>query len=66
VRQLPARPTRTDTAGVRQRLAAAYARGHPDGQGWTARTLAEAAGCGRSTAAAFLQTQRSRPEVDGS
>ena len=30
----------------------------PDGQAWTARTLAEAAGCGRSSAASFLQRQR--------
>jgi hypothetical protein len=60
--QLPARPTRTDTAGVRQRLQAAYARGRPDGGAWTARTLAEAAGCGRSTAAAFLQAHRTTEE----
>jgi hypothetical protein len=44
--------------GVRDRLAAAYAAGRPDGAGWTARTLATAAGCGRSTAAAFLRQQR--------
>ena len=30
----------------------------PDGQAWTARTLAEAASCGRSSAASFLQRQR--------
>jgi Protein of unknown function (DUF2637) len=47
-----------DRTAVRQRLQATYTRGRPDGQPWTARTLAEAAGCGRSTAAAFLQTQR--------
>jgi hypothetical protein len=29
-----------------------------DGQPWTARTLAEAAGCGHSSAASFLQRQR--------
>jgi Protein of unknown function (DUF2637) len=63
VRQLPARPVRTDGGGVRQRLAATYARGRPDGTAWTARTLAEAAGCGRSTAATFLQTQRTAEEV---
>jgi Protein of unknown function (DUF2637) len=66
VRQLAARPVRTDIAGVRQRLAAAYAQGRPDGQGWTARSLAEAAGCGRSTAATFLKAQRTVQEVDGS
>jgi hypothetical protein len=58
VRELPARPVRTDSSGVRQRLQAAYAQGRLDGQPWTARTLAEAASCGRSTAAAFLQTRR--------
>jgi hypothetical protein len=59
LRQLPARPPRPDgAAGVCQRLQAAFAGGRPDGQPWTARTLAEAAGCGRSSAASFLQTQR--------
>jgi hypothetical protein len=58
VRELSARAVRTDSSGVRERLQAAYTQGRPDGQAWTARTLAEAAGCGRSTAAAFLQTQR--------
>jgi hypothetical protein len=43
---------------VGARLQAAYAHPRPDGQPWTARTLAEAAGCGRSSAAAFLQRQR--------
>jgi Protein of unknown function (DUF2637) len=62
-RQLAARPVRPDSAGARQRLQAAYGRGRPDGQPWTARTLATAAGCGRSTAAAFLQTQRTAEEV---
>jgi hypothetical protein len=59
---LPARPVRTDSSGVHQRLVAAYQRGRPDGGAWTARTLAEAAGCGRSTAAAFLQTRRTVEE----
>jgi hypothetical protein len=59
MRQLPARPIRPHgSAGVRQRLQAAYAQARPDGQPWTARTLADAAGCGRSSAANFLQTQR--------
>jgi Protein of unknown function (DUF2637) len=62
VGQLAARPVLPDGGGVRQRLAAAYARGRPDGQAWTARSLAEAAGCGRSTAAAFLQAQRTTQE----
>jgi hypothetical protein len=43
---------------VGARLQAAYAQPRPDGQPWTARTLAEAAGCGRSSAASFLQRQR--------
>ena len=43
---------------VRDRLAAVHAAGRPDGAGWTARTLAAAASCGRSTAAAFLRDQR--------
>jgi hypothetical protein len=55
---LPSRPSPTDRSAVGTRLQAAYARGRPDGQPWTARTLAEAAGCGRSSAAAFLQHQR--------
>jgi hypothetical protein len=59
VRELAARPTRVDTtADVRQRLQAAYVQERPDRQPWTARTLAEAAGCSRSSAATFLQTQR--------
>jgi hypothetical protein len=69
-RQLSARPVRTggqlsarpDGSGVRQRLQAAYAQGRPDGQAWTARTLAQAAGCGRSTAAAYLQAYRTPQE----
>jgi hypothetical protein len=61
VRGLSARAVRTDS-GVRERLQATHAKGRPDGQAWTARTLAEAAGCGRSTAAAFLQTKRTAEE----
>jgi len=57
-RALPAGPQPADTATVRARLQAAYAQPRPDGQPWTARTLAEAAGCGRSSAASFLQRQR--------
>jgi Protein of unknown function (DUF2637) len=45
-------------ASVRQRLQAAYAGPRTDGRPWTARTLAEAAGCGRTAAARFLQAQR--------
>jgi hypothetical protein len=55
---LPAGPSLTDRSMVRARLQAAYAQERPDGRSWTARTLAEAAGCGRSSAAAFLQRQR--------
>jgi Protein of unknown function (DUF2637) len=55
---LPAGPSPTDNSMVGARLQAAYAQQRPDGQPWTARTLAEAAGCGRSSAAAFLQRQR--------
>jgi Protein of unknown function (DUF2637) len=53
-----------DTNGtVGARLQAAYAQPRSDGQPWTARTLAEAAGCGRSSAASFLQRLRpSTPE----
>jgi Protein of unknown function (DUF2637) len=57
-RALPAGPRHTDGATVGARLQAAYAQPRPDGQPWTARTLAEAAGCGRSSAASFLQRQR--------
>jgi Protein of unknown function (DUF2637) len=57
-RALPPGPRSTDTSTVGARLQAAYAQPRPDGQAWTARTLAEAAGCGRSSAAAFLQRQR--------
>jgi hypothetical protein len=56
-RALPAGP-RSDPTTVGARLQAAHAQPRPDGQAWTARTLAEAAGCGRSSAASFLQRQR--------
>ena len=56
-RALPAGP-RSDPTTVGARLQAAYAQPRPDGQPWTARTLAEAASCGRSSAASFLQRQR--------
>jgi hypothetical protein len=55
---LPAGPSPTDRSMVSARLQAAYVQKRPDGLPWTARTLAEAAGCGRSSAAAFLQRQR--------
>jgi Protein of unknown function (DUF2637) len=55
---LPAGPSPTDRSMVGARLQAAYAQQRPDGRPWTARTLAEAAGCGRSSAATFLQRQR--------
>jgi hypothetical protein len=51
--------------GVQERLRAAHAQARPDGGPWTARTLAQAAGCGRSTAAAFLRTQREHREEPG-
>jgi Protein of unknown function (DUF2637) len=58
-RVLPAGPTEPATNGtVRARLQAAYAQPRSDGQPWTARTLADAAGCGRSSAASFLQRHR--------
>jgi hypothetical protein len=58
-RALPAGPAQSAANGrVGARLQAAYAHPRPDGQAWTARTLAEAAGCGRSSAASFLQRQR--------
>jgi Protein of unknown function (DUF2637) len=56
-RALPAGPHSPDTTTVGARLQAAYTQPRPDGQHWTARTLAEAAGCGRSSAASFLQRQ---------
>jgi hypothetical protein len=51
-------PQPADNDTVRARLQAAYAQPRPDGQPWTARTLAQAAGCGRSSAASFLQRHR--------
>jgi hypothetical protein len=57
-RVLLAGPRPAGPSTVRARLQAAYAQPRPDGQPWTARTLAEAAGCGRSSAASFLQHQR--------
>jgi hypothetical protein len=57
-RALPAGPRLADTTTVGARLQAAYAQPRPEGQPWTARSLAEAAGCGRSSAASFLQRQR--------
>jgi Protein of unknown function (DUF2637) len=57
-RALPAGPEPAGHGSVGARLQAAYAHPRPDGQPWTARTLAEAAGCGRSSAASFLQRQR--------
>jgi hypothetical protein len=59
-RALPAGSGAADTT-VGARLQAAYAQPRPDERPWTARTLAEAAGCGRSSAASFLQ--RRRPPV---
>jgi Protein of unknown function (DUF2637) len=57
VRQLAARRPVADTS-VRDRLQTAYAGARADGRPWTARSLAEAAGCGRTAAARFLQVQR--------
>jgi hypothetical protein len=57
-RALPAGSRSADVTTVGARLQAAYAQPRPDGQAWTTRTLAEAAGCGRSSAASFLQRQR--------
>jgi Protein of unknown function (DUF2637) len=61
-RALPAGPRPADPSTVGVRLQAAYAQPRPDGQPWTARSLAEAAGCGRSSAASFLQRQRRSAE----
>ena len=55
---LPAAPRQSGPTTVGARLQATYAQPRPDGQPWTARTLAEAAGCGRSSAASFLQRRR--------
>jgi hypothetical protein len=64
-RALPAGPAEpTANGAVRARLQAAYAHPRPDGQPWTARSLAEAAGCGRSSAASFLQRHRPSMEKD--
>jgi hypothetical protein len=63
-RALPARPGPADAGTVGARLQAAYAQPRPDGQPWTARSLAEAAGCGRSSAASFLQRHRSSTTED--
>ena len=57
-RALPAGPGPADPTTVGARLQATYGQGRPDGRPWTARTLAQAAGCGRSSAAGFLQRQR--------
>jgi hypothetical protein len=57
-RALPAGPKTAGHTPVEARLQAAYVRPRPDGEPWTARSLAEAAGCGRSSAASFLQRQR--------
>jgi hypothetical protein len=58
-RALPAGPRPpADPTAVGARLQAAYTQPRPGGRPWTARTLAEAAGCGRSSAASFLQRQR--------
>jgi hypothetical protein len=54
---MPPGPRSIADTTVGARLQAAYGKGRPDGQPWTARTLAEAAGCGRSSAASFLQRQ---------
>jgi hypothetical protein len=54
----PGGPRQTNNGTVGARLQATYAQSRPDGRPWTARTLAEAAGCGRSSAASFLQRQR--------
>jgi hypothetical protein len=60
VRELPVRAaTPAHPVGrVGIRLQATYLQGRADGQLWTARSLAEAAGCGRSSAATFLQRHR--------
>jgi hypothetical protein len=57
-RALPAGPSQSDRTTVGARLQATYGQPRPDGRPWTARTLAQAAGCGRSSAASFLQRQR--------
>jgi hypothetical protein len=57
-RALPAGPRLAEPTTVGARLQAVYTQPRPDGRPWTARTLAEAAGCGRSSAASFLQRHR--------
>jgi Protein of unknown function (DUF2637) len=57
-RALPTGRRPADPTTVGARLQAAYAQPRPDGRPWTARTLAEAADCGRSSAASFLQRRR--------
>jgi hypothetical protein len=57
VGQLAARPHAADSS-VRDRLQTAYAGVRADGRPWTARSLADAASCGRTAAARFLQAQR--------
>jgi hypothetical protein len=64
VRELAARIPTSDST-VRERLAAVHGRARPDGGAWTARTLAQAAGCARSTAAAFLAAHRQQPPEEG-
>jgi hypothetical protein len=65
VRELPAWTPPVDPrpdGPIRDRLTAVHTAGRPDGQPWSARTLAAAAGCARSTAAAFLATRRQQQE----
>jgi Protein of unknown function (DUF2637) len=52
----------TQAGGVQARLQVVHAQARSDGGSWTARTLAEAAGCGRSSAAAFLRMKREQAE----
>jgi hypothetical protein len=61
-RALPAGPGRANSTTVGARLQAAYAQRRPGDQPWTARTLAQAAACGRSSAASFLHRQRTPVE----
>jgi hypothetical protein len=68
VRQLPARTPPSDPhpdGGVRDRLVAVHAQGRSNGAAWSARTLAAAAGCARSTAAAFLAAHRQQQGGSG-
>jgi hypothetical protein len=59
-RALAARPAQA--GGVQARLATVHAQARSDGGSWTARTLAEAAACGRSSAAAFLRMKREQAD----